>query len=100
MGVYRIQKTDTFDRWLRKLRDVRAKGLILSRVKKAELGNLGEYRSVGKRVSEMKIDYGPGYHIYFTRVKGVTILLLIGGDKSTQTRDIRRAQELAAGIGG
>ena len=98
--MYKIQKTDTFDKWLRKLRDVRAKGLILARMKRAELGNLGNHKAVGKRVSEMKIDYGPGYRVYFTRVQEVIILLLVGGDKSTQTRDIKKAQKLAETIGG
>ena len=99
MSMVKIQKTDVFAKLLRKLRDIRAKGLILARMKKVELGSLGDHKSVGKRVSEMRIDYGPGYRIYFTRVENVTILLLIGGDKSSQARDIKKAQELAAAIG-
>jgi len=95
-----IKKTDIFDKWLRKLKDHRAKGLILARLKRAELGNPGNHKSVGKRVSEMIIDYGPGYRLYYTQVKDVKVFLLVGGDKSTQAKDIRKAQELAAAIGG
>lgn len=98
--MYVIKKTDIFDKWLRKLKDLRAKGLILARLKRAELGNPGNHKSVGKRVSEMIIDYGPGYRLYFTQVKDVKVFLLVGGDKSTQAKDIRKAQELAAAIGG
>ena len=60
-----------------------------------ELGNLGDHKSVGGSVSEMRIDYGPGYRIYFTEVGDVVVLLLIGGDKSTQARDIEKAKRLA-----
>ena len=98
--MYRIQQTDNFEKWLRKLKDLRAKGLVLARIKKAELGNLGNCKSVGKRVSEMKIDYGPGYRIYFTRSKEILIVLLAGGDKSSQAKDIKKAQKIAAEIGG
>ena len=61
-----IQKTDYFDKWLKKLKDIRAKAKILTRLKNAELGNLGDYKSLGGGISEMKIDYGPGYRLYFT----------------------------------
>ena len=64
-----------------------------------ELGNLGDHKSVGGSVSEMRIDYGPGYRIYFTEVGDVVVLLLIGGDKSTQARDIEKAKRLAKEYG-
>ena len=98
--MYLIKKTEHFEQWFRKLKDIRAKGLILARIKKAELGNLGNHKFVGKKVAEMVQDYGPGYRIYFTKIEGVTILLLLGGDKSSQTKDIKKAQKLAAEIGG
>ncbi|MBN2035464.1 MAG: type II toxin-antitoxin system RelE/ParE family toxin [Chitinispirillaceae bacterium] len=94
-----LQKTELFDGWLHSLRDVRAKAKILVRLKRAELGNLGDVKNIGKGILEMRIDYGPGYRMYFTRKKGNIVLLLIGGDKSSQARDIKKAQQLASEIG-
>lgn len=98
--MYNIQKTDNFEKWLRKLKDVRAKAIILARLKKAELGNLSAYKSVGKKVFEMKIDYGLGYRIYYMQKGDITLILIAGGTKSSQTRDIKKAQKIAAEIGG
>ena len=95
-----IQKTDYFDKWLKKLKDIRAKAKILTRLKNAELGNLGDYKSLGGGISEMKIDYGPGYRLYFTIFQRTIIILLIGGDKSTQARNIKRARKIILEIGG
>jgi len=89
-----VEKSTHFDKWLKKLKDRVAKARILFRIKKAENGNLGEYRSVGGRVSELKLDYGPGYRIYFTKKGDTVIWLLCGGDKSTQQSDIRKAKEI------
>lgn len=99
MSMYTIQKTDQFEKWFRKLKDIRAKARILVRIKKAEMGNLGDHRPVGQKISEMKIDYGPGYRLYFTKKKDVIILLLTGGDKSSQSRDIEKAQKILVEIG-
>lgn len=90
-----IKKTREFDQWLKRLRDAKARVHVLRRVTRMELGNLGDHKSVGGSVSEMRIDYGPGYRIYFTEVGDVVVLLLIGGDKSTQARDIEKAKRLA-----
>ena len=98
--MYIIQKTDYFDKWLKKLKDIRAKAKILTRLKNAELGNLGDYKSLGGGISEMKIDYGPGYRLYFTISQRTIIILLIGGDKSTQAKDIKRARKILLEIGG
>ena len=87
--------SDQFDKWLTKLKDVRGKARILARIRSAELGNLGDVKSVGKGISEMRIHYGPGYRVYFTRRGKLVILLLVGGDKSSQKRDIKRAMALA-----
>ena len=97
--MYIIQKTEYFDTWLIRLNDIRAKGKILARLKRAELGNLGDHKSLGEGVFEMRINYGPGYRLYFTRSKGVVIILLVGGDKSSQSKDIKKVKQIAKEIG-
>lgn len=96
--MYRIKQTETFVRWLTKLRDVRAKARVLARLRMASTGHLGDVKSVGDGVSEMRIDTGPGYRLYFTRRGECMIVLLVGGDKSSQVRDIERAKSLAQEI--
>jgi putative addiction module killer protein len=96
--VYQLRETDTFGNWLAKVRDTRAKARILARLESARLGNLGDVRSVGGGVSEMRVDVGAGYRVYFTRRQRVVILLLCGGDKSSQARDIAHAQQMAKAI--
>jgi len=97
--MYIIHKTPDFNNWLSKLKDIRGKAKILTRIKRAELGNLGDHHGVGDSVSEMVVDFGPGYRIYFTKRKTTIILLLIGGDKGSQTHDIKKAKQLAQEIG-
>jgi putative addiction module killer protein len=87
--------TPEFEQWLGKLRDARGKARILSRLDSAALGNFGDSQSVGAGVSEMRIHVGPGYRVYFTRRGTFVYVLLIGGDKSTQKRDIKRAVSMA-----
>ncbi|MFM6451664.1 MAG: type II toxin-antitoxin system RelE/ParE family toxin [Planktothrix sp.] len=82
-----------FDQWFNRLRDRQAQYRIDLRLKKLQLGNLGDCRFVGEGVYELKIDYGPGYRIYFAQVGVTIILLLCGGDKSTQKQDIDQAQK-------
>jgi putative addiction module killer protein len=96
--VFQIQETDHFANWLVKLRDIRAKARILARLDSVRLGNLGDARSIGDGVSEMRIDVGPGYRVYFTRRHRILVILLCGGDKSTQTKDIARAKSMAQEI--
>jgi putative addiction module killer protein len=93
--MFIVLRSDSFDKWLTKLKDAKGKARIVARIRSAELGNLGDVKSVGKGVSEMRIHYGPGYRIYFTRRGRLVILLLVGGDKSSQKRDIKRAITLA-----
>ena len=93
--MYQLRETDVFGKWLRALRDMRAKARILARLESARLGNLGGARSVGGGVSEMRIDVGAGYRVYFTRRQRVILVLLCGGDKSSQTKDIARAKQMA-----
>lgn len=82
-----------FGEWLDSLRDTKAKTNINKRLDRVSLGNLGDYRSVGEGVCELRIDYGPGYRVYFGQIGSTIVLLLCGGDKSTQEQDIRRAIE-------
>ena len=90
-----IRKTDTFLRWLDSLRDVRAAARIQMRIERLEFGNPGDVRSVGSGVSEMRIDYGPGYRIYYIQRGSICVVLLCGGDKRTQDTDIVKAKALA-----
>jgi len=90
-----IRKTDTFERWFTGLRDRRAVARIKSRIDRLQLGLFGDVKPVGESVSEMRIDYGPGYRIYFVQRGREVVILLAGGDKRTQTRDIEKALELA-----
>lgn len=98
VSVYSVLKTEYFNRWLSGLRDAKAKARIAARIRSAELGNLGDVEPVGDKISEMRIHYGPGYRVYFTIRGRQLIVLLIGGDKSSQKRDIKRAKEIASEI--
>lgn len=89
-----IQKSEYFDHWLLRLKDIRAKAKILARLKMVEMGNLGDCKNIGDGVFEMRINFGPGYRVYFARLKGIVILLLLGGDKSTQAKDINKAKQI------
>ena len=92
----RIRETDIYARWFDGLRDQRAKAKIDIRIRRLSLGNPGDVKSAGGGVSELRIDYGPGYRIYYA-ARGLEImLLLVGGDKRSQQRDIMLARELAA----
>lgn len=82
-----------FSEWFDSLRDFNAKARIIKRLDRVGSGNLGDYRSVGEGVYELRIDYGPGYRVYFGQVGSTIVLLLCGGDKSTQDQDIRKAIE-------
>nr|WP_281410086.1 type II toxin-antitoxin system RelE/ParE family toxin [Phyllobacterium myrsinacearum] len=90
-----IEKTDTFLDWFDGLRDQRARARIAKRLDRLIEGNPGDVKAVGDGVSELRIDYGPGYRIYYIERKSILIILLCGGDKSTQDRDIKRAQTMA-----
>jgi len=90
-----IDETDRYKLWFAGLRDIRAKAKILARVRNMSLGNVGDAEPVGEGVSETKIDYGPGYRVYFKKTGKTVVLLLCGGDKSTQKKDIREARRLA-----
>jgi len=92
---YQIRQTEIFEAWHLGLRDMRASAAIHKRLRRAERGNLGYVDPLGDEVSEMKIDVGPGYRLYFTLRERTIIFMLCGGDKSTQKTDIKRAKKLA-----
>jgi putative addiction module killer protein len=94
--MFEIEKTDEFDKWLSRLADQIAKAKIVSRIERIGLRNLGDVKPVGAGVSEMRVPYGPGYRVYFKQTGKTVIVLLCGGDKSTQEKDIKRAKEIAA----
>jgi len=89
-----VIQSSTFRRWIRGLRDRRAIARINARLRNVSLGNLGDARSVGEGISEMRIHYGPGYRLYFIREGRSVVVLLCGGDKDSQSRDIGRARRL------
>jgi len=93
--VVSVRRTEEFARWLRGLRDLRAKAFIQARIERVICGNPGDVRPVGAGVSELQIHYGPGYRVYFQQRGSMLVILLAGGDKSTQAKDIQTAQDLA-----
>ena len=94
-----FNETIEFVQWLEAVRDPFAKVRVVKRIRMAESGNFGDCEPVGDGVSEMRIHYGPGYRVYFTRRNKAVYLLLVGGDKSTQSRDIKRAKQIALNLG-
>ena len=93
-----IQKTELFVKWLDKLHDIRARARILVRIKRISAGNPGDVKPVGEGVSELRINYGPGYRVYYKQCGKSIIVLLAGGDKRTQTKDIKTAIRLAQNL--
>jgi putative addiction module killer protein len=93
-----VRQTEVFEAWLADLRDRRAAARIAARIDRLSLGNPGQVEPVGDGVSEMKIDYGPGYRVYWKRRGEEIVILLCGGDKSTQSADIKRAKALAQSL--
>src|ERR1035438_8934355 len=94
--IIEFKQTETFRKWRTRLKDERARALIASRLDRLAFGNAGDVKPVGQGISELRIDYGPGYRIYFMKRGSTIIILLCGGDKSTQTKDIQTAKRLAA----
>ena len=92
--MYNVKTTEIFDDWLANLNDIRAKASIITRLERAENGNLGDRKAVGNGISEMRIDVGKGYRLYYTIRANMIIFMLIGGDKSTQKADIKQAQTI------
>lgn len=93
-----IVQTEVFAQWFASLRDAKARAVINARLRRVELGNLGDCAPVGEGVSELRIHYGAGYRVYFAQRGMEVVVLLAGGDKSSQSKDIKRAQELARNL--
>lgn len=95
--MFVIEQTGTYRRWFKRVRDRQARARIRARVRRLEAGHPGDARPVGDGVVEMRVDYGPGYRVYYCRRGQSVVVLLAGGDKGSQARDIKRAIELASG---
>jgi len=93
-----IRQTDEYESWFDSLRDREARFRIITRIRRLSLGNLGDVKPVGEGVSELRITYGPGYRIYIKQQGDTLIILLAGGDKSSQKADVERAKQLARGL--
>ncbi len=90
-----VRQTEEFSGWLHRLRDANAVARIVARIRRMEQGNPGDINNVGNGVMEMRIDYGPGYRVYYLHRGSTVVILLCGGDKRTQPRDIQRAHKMA-----
>lgn len=93
-----VRKTEVFAKWLDALKDIRARARIIVRIERLASGNPGDVKPVGGRVSELRIDYGPGYRVYYKKHGRQVVILLAGGDKRTQSRDIKTAVRLAENL--
>lgn len=93
-----IRQTETYSDWFTSLQDSQAKGRILARIRRLSMGNPGDVKPVGKGVSELRIHYGPGYRVYFIKRDETLVILLAGGDKKTQPKDIKVALDLAQNL--
>ena len=96
--MYEIRTTTIFTEWLDSPRDIHARARVLARIERLASGNPGDVKPVGEGVSELRIDYGPGYRVYYTKQGRKIIILLVGGDKRTQSRDIKKAISLARNL--
>ncbi|WP_233115879.1 type II toxin-antitoxin system RelE/ParE family toxin [Aggregatibacter actinomycetemcomitans] len=97
--MIQIKTTFLFDEWLKKLKNLRAKAKINARIKRLQFGNFGDLKSVNDDIFEMRIDKGQGYRVYLKNQNGILVILLCGGDKSTQEKDIKKAKQLAQEMG-
>jgi putative addiction module killer protein len=98
MAMIEIRKTENFAKWLDGLNDIRARARILVRIERLAAGNPGDVKPVGEGVSELRIDYGPGYRVYYKKQGRTVIILLAGGDKRTQSKNIKAALSLAKNL--
>jgi len=96
--MYTIRTTDIFTKLLDNLRDIQARARVLARIERLATGNPGDVKPVGEGVSEMRINYGPGYRVYYTKKGRTVVILLVGGDKRTQTADIKKAITLSRNL--
>jgi putative addiction module killer protein len=94
-SMIEVRQTEEFSGWLHRLRDANAVARIVARIRRMEQGNAGDINNVGNGVMEMRIDYGPGYRVYYVHRGSTVVILLCGGDKRTQPRDIKQAHKMA-----
>jgi putative addiction module killer protein len=94
--MYEVLQTSVYASWFRSVRDKAVRGRIVARIERLQLGNFGDAKSIGGGVHELRMNFGPGYRVYFTRRGERIILLLCGGDKASQSRDIARARQIAS----
>ena len=94
--MFEVRTTDEFDRWLSNLADEKARTRIASRVARLRFGNPGDVKPIGDGLSEMRVHHGPGYRVYYKQTGKTIVIILCGGDKSSQNKDIKRAREIAA----
>jgi len=92
--MYLIKQTDIFTKWITKLKDIQGKVAILRRIDRVKEGNFGDHKSVGNEVSELRITVGAGYRVYYTKIEDEIVILLVGGDKSSQSKDIEKAKKI------
>jgi putative addiction module killer protein len=93
-----VRQTEAFLSWLHRLKDANVVARIVARIRRIEMGNPGDAKGVGQGIMEMRVDYGPGYRIYYVHRGAQIVILLCGGDKRTQQRDVKRAQRLAEAL--
>lgn len=98
MDVIKLEETEAFSKWMKKIKDPQLVNRILRRFNQVKQGNFGDYKSLGDGVSELRIDYGQGYRIYYTIRQKVIVILLCGGDKSTQANEIQKAKNLCKNL--
>ena len=96
--MIRVEETDNFKKWMRELKDRKARSIINARIRRLSLGNKGDARYITDGISELRIDFGPGYRVYYKEEKHILIILLCGGDKSTQQKDIEEAKLIAQNL--
>jgi putative addiction module killer protein len=92
--MYEIKSTKIFSHWLMKIKDIKGRIAVVRRIERMEHGNFGDVKSLGASISELRIQTGPGYRVYFTKREEQIIILLLGGDKSTQSKDIEKAKKI------
>jgi len=93
-----VKETEIFKRWIKALKDRTARSIINARIRRLSLGNKGDTEFVGDCISELRVDYGPGYRVYYKQVQNCIVILLCGGDKSSQKRDIEKAKQIAKNL--
>jgi len=93
-----VRESEIFKAWMRSLKDRMARSVINARIRRLSLGNKGDSKNLGEGISELRIDFGPGYRVYYTHLDKTLVILLCGGDKSTQSADVRAAKDIASSL--